>query len=123
MPDLGVPHLAGGQADGLARCGERRVREQAPEGVEDRRLGELDGVPRARRGEAPAIEDDQRYEREAAVRHRLEKDAGSREAPPTRAPSMSGCAEQVGGVLGLDGAAVEHPRVVQGLDERVCLLR
>ena len=101
VPHLGVPHLAGGQADGLARGGERRVWEQAPEGVEDRRLGEVDGVPRARRGEAPAIEDDERYEREAAVRHRLEKDAGSSEAPPTRAPSMSGCASSSAAFSGL----------------------
>ena len=49
VADLGVPHLAGGRPDGLARGLERRMREAGPELVEDRR------VRRARpRSRAPA---------------------------------------------------------------------
>ena len=90
VADLGVAHLPGGQADCLTRGGEARVRVRRPEIVEDRRRGQLDGVPGAGWSEAPAVEDDERYEREAAIWHRLEKDAGSSDAPPTSAPSMSG---------------------------------
>ena len=51
-------------------------------------------------------------------------------APPTRAPSTSGSAEQLGGVAGLDRAAVEDPHLVGGraaraqhvADERARLL-
>ena len=92
MADLRVPHLPVREADRLARGRERRVWERAPELVEDGRLGEVDRVAGTRRGEAPAVQDDERYEREAAVRHRLVNDAGSSEAPPTRAPSTSGWA-------------------------------
>ncbi len=66
-------------------CGKRR-----PEPVEHGCLGELDGVARAGGSEAPAVQDDERYEREAAIRHRLENDAASSDAPPTKAPSIDG---------------------------------
>ena len=87
---LRVPHLAVRKPDRLARRREGRVRERGPETVEHRCLGELDRISRAGRGEAPAVEDHERYEREAAIRHRLEKDAASSEAPPTSAPSTAG---------------------------------
>ena len=67
VADLGVAHLARRQADRLAGGVERRVRVRRPEPVEDRRVGELDRVPRPRRGAAPAVEDDERYERERAA--------------------------------------------------------
>src|SRR5439155_15825460 len=60
VTDLGVPHLAGGQADRLARGVEGRMRELPPEAVEDRRVRELDRVARTRRRAAPAVEDDER---------------------------------------------------------------
>src|SRR5919199_6212947 len=93
VPDLGVPHLPGGKADRLAGRLQRRVRIARPESVEDRRLRELDRVPRPRRRTAPAVEDDERYEREsrAAVSQIAVNDPTSSEAPPTRAPSTSGC--------------------------------
>ena len=91
VADLGVAHLPGGQADGLARRGERRVRVVLPEPVEHRRVGELDGVPRSRRGDAPAVQDDERYERgRAADWHMEANDSMSSDAPPTSAPSTSG---------------------------------
>ncbi len=92
VADLGVPHLAGGQADGLARRGERRVRIVLPQAVEDRRVGELDGIPGPGRGKAPAVQDHERYERErAAAWHMEANDSTSSDAPPTSAPSTSGC--------------------------------
>ena len=54
VADLGVAHLPGRQADRLARGLERRVRVLGPEPVEDRRLGELDGVARARAARSPS---------------------------------------------------------------------
>src|SRR5436853_542146 len=67
VADLRVPHLAGRQADGLAGRLQRRVRIRSPEPVEHGRFGELDRVPRAWRRAAPAVEDDERYERKAAA--------------------------------------------------------
>ena len=90
MADLGVAHLAVRQPHRLTRRSETRVGEGGPEVVEHRRRRQLHGVPRTGRGEAPPVEDHERYEREAAIRHRLEKDAASSEAPPTSAPSMAG---------------------------------
>ena len=102
MADLGVAHLPGGQPDGLARRGERRVRVLRPEPVEDRRVGELDRVPRAGRGDAPAVEDHERYERErAAASHIAANDSMSSDAPPTSAPSTSGCAISSSALSGL----------------------
>jgi hypothetical protein len=60
VPDLGVAHLARGKADRLAGGLQGRVRVLGPELVEDGRLGQLDGVARARRSQAPTIEDDER---------------------------------------------------------------
>jgi len=94
MADLGVAHLTGRQSDRLTGGRERRVRVARPERVEDRRLRELDRIPRPRGRAAPAVEDDERYEREsrAAVSQIAVNDSTSSEAPPTRAPSTSGCA-------------------------------
>ncbi len=124
VADLGVAHLAGGQADCLARGGERRVRELAPEPVEDRRVGELDRVARARRRDAPAVEDDERYERDTCGRlaYRLEGVDVERGAADERAVDVR-LREQLAGVVGLDRAAVEDRRVEERLDERVRVLR
>src|SRR3990170_1511869 len=96
VPDLGVPHLPGRESDCLARCFQGRVRVVLPEPVEHGCVRELDRVPRARRSEAPPVEDDERDELRhaeatcAAARQIASKDVGSSEAPPTRAPSTSG---------------------------------
>ena len=71
VADLGVAHLAGRQADRLAGGVERRVRVLGPEPVEDGRVGELDGVARAGRRAAPAVEDDERYETGFSLRPAL----------------------------------------------------
>src|SRR5262249_19128163 len=68
MADLRVAHLARGEADGLAGRLQRRVRVLGREVVEDGSVRELDGVSRPGRRNAPAVQDDDRYEREAAVR-------------------------------------------------------
>src|SRR4029079_1375816 len=85
VPDLRVAHLPARQADRLAARLERRVRELGPQPVEHRRLGQLDGVPRAGRRAAPAVEHDQNYKL-AAIRHNAVNDSTSSEAPPTSAP-------------------------------------
>ncbi len=89
VPDLRVAHLAGGQPDGLSRGNERRVRVGRPEPVEYGRVRERDRVPRSRWSTAPAVEDDERYERAAS--QIPANDSTSRDAPPTSAPSTSGC--------------------------------
>src|SRR5436190_6368657 len=99
VPDLGIAHLPRRQPDGLARGHERRVRVLAPEPVEDRRLGQLDGVARPLRGAPPAVEDDEDYERDA--RQIAAKESTSREAPPTSAPSTDGCASSSPALSGL----------------------
>ena len=102
VPDLGVAHLPLRQADGLARGDELRVREVAPQPVEDRRVGELDRVAGAGRRDSPAVEDDERYEGiRAAVSHIAAKESTSSEAPPTSAPSTSGCASSSAALSGL----------------------
>ena len=100
VADLRVAHLAGRQADRLARGLDRRVRVLGPEPVEDRRLGELDRVPRARRRAAPAVEDDENY-RLAAVRQIAVNDSTSSEAPPTSAPSTPSCESSSSAFSGL----------------------
>jgi hypothetical protein len=90
VADLGVPHLSGREADGLTGCRQARVRVLAPQAVEDRRFGELDRIARPGGSTAPAVEDDERYE-VAAARQMAAKESGSREAPPTSAPSSDGC--------------------------------
>jgi hypothetical protein len=59
MADLGVPHLAGRQPDGLAGRLQRRVRVLGPKAVEDGRLSELDGIAGTGRREPPSVEDDE----------------------------------------------------------------
>ena len=54
VTDLRVAHLPGRKPDRLTRRSERRVRVPRPERVEDRRLRELDGVPRARAARVPS---------------------------------------------------------------------
>ena len=90
VADLGVAHLSLRQPDRLARGLQRRVRVLPPEPVEDGRLRQLDGVARPGRCAAPAVEDDERYEVDAA-RQIAAKESGSSEAPPTRAPSTDVC--------------------------------
>ena len=89
MADLGVAHLPGRQADRLAGGRESRLRILGPEPVEDGRLRELDGIAGTARRAAPAVEDDERYEVDAA-RQIAAKESGSSEAPPTSAPSIEG---------------------------------
>jgi hypothetical protein len=67
VADLRVPHLPLGQSDGGAGGCERGVGIGRPEPVEDGRICELDRIARSGRGEAPAVENDERYEREAAI--------------------------------------------------------
>ena len=100
VADLGVPHLTRRQPDGLPRGLQRRVRVVAPEPVEDRRAREVDRVAGAGRRAAPAVEDDERYEVEAA-RQIAAKESGSSEAPPTRAPSIAGWASSSAAFSGL----------------------
>ena len=67
MPHLGVSHLTFGQPDGFPGRGELGVRVPGPERVECRSRGKLHGVARPGRSEAPTVEHDERYERDAAV--------------------------------------------------------
>ena len=64
------------------------------------RRRELDGVARPGRRAAPAVEDDERYEVEAA-RQIAAKESGSSEAPPTSAPSIDGCERSSAAFSGL----------------------
>ena len=89
VPDLRVAHLPRRQARCLAGRIEGRVREVAPEAVEDRCVRQLDGVAGTGRRAAPPVEDDERYERVAA-RQIARKESTSSDAPPTSAPSTSG---------------------------------
>ena len=99
---LGVAHLSRWESDGLARCGQSRVRVLRPQPVEHRRRCELDGVPRTRGRTAPPVEDDERYERErAAASHIATNESMSRDAPPTSAPSTPGCASSSSAFSGL----------------------
>ena len=88
VADLGVAHLALREPDRLAGSLQRPARILAPEPVEHGRVGELDGVPRPGGRAAPAVQDDERYKLDA-TRHIASNDAGSREAPPTSAPSTA----------------------------------
>ena len=91
MPDLAIAHLPGWQADRRPGRIERRVRERPPQPIERRGVGEVDGVAGPGRRAAPAVENDERYERiRAPARQISVKDSRSREAPPTSAPSTSG---------------------------------
>ena len=108
VPDLGVAHLAGREADRLARRLQGRVRVLGPEAVEDGRLGQVDRVPRPWRRAAPAVEDDERYEarlrslRTARAAWQIAvNDSTSSEAPPTSAPSTAGCPRSSAAFSGL----------------------
>ena len=101
VADLAVSHLTGRQARRLAGGFDRRVRELAPQPVEHRRVGELDGVARARRRAAPAVEDDERYEWDARARHIAANESTSSEAPPTSAPSTAVCESSSAAFSGL----------------------
>src|ERR1051325_12126918 len=56
VADLRGPHLAGRQPGSLARRLQGRVRELAPQTVEDRWVRQLDRVPGPRGHTAPAVE-------------------------------------------------------------------
>ena len=102
MPDLGVPHLPLGQTDGTPGRDQAAVGIVVPERVEHRRVRHVHGVAGAGRSEAPAVEDDQDdrlgHEAAAAIASRL---SASSDAPPTSAPSMSGCASSSAAFSGL----------------------
>src|SRR6185312_16758513 len=59
VADLGVAHLPVRQSYRTAAGGELRVRIRGPQLVEDGRGGERDGVARAGRRKAPAVEHDE----------------------------------------------------------------
>src|SRR3954469_1533228 len=91
VADLAVSHLSRGQPDRAARGLEGGVRKGAPEPVEVRSRGELDGVARSGRCAAPAVEDDECYELVLAPARQIAmKDSSSSDAPPTSAPSTFG---------------------------------
>ena len=102
MADLRVAHLAIGKADVAALGGELGVGETGPEAIEDGRIRERYRIARARLGQPPTVEDDEgeRGNRHAALTIAANS-VGSRLAPPTRAPSMSGCAISSAAFAGL----------------------
>ena len=103
VADLRVPHLARREPHRLARRGERPVRVALPERVEHGRVRELDRVPRARRSDPPAVEDDEDDGLQAAsapARQIASNDGTSSEAPPTSAPSTSGSARSTPALSG-----------------------
>ena len=105
VPDLGVSHLAFGQADRLARRLKARAlaREQL---IEKRRVRKRDGVARTCGRKSEAVHDNEAHgKREALARRRIEnahycmtaftswmKESHLRLAPPISPPSMSGSA-------------------------------
>src|SRR6266550_3044840 len=102
VSDFAVAHLSGRQPDGLARRVERGVRERLPQPVEVRGVGELHGIARSGRREAPAVEDDERYEGMLAPARQIAmKDSRSSDAPPTSAPSTSGWLSRTAALSGL----------------------
>ena len=129
MADLGVAHLALRQSDGPPAGGQLRVRIARPQLVEHRRVGQRDGVAGAVRRRAPAVEHDQRRTTaraarpgRAASRHQRRPrrrsprtTSASRLAPADQRAVDVGQREQLGGVVGLDAAAVEDRAVRCGL--------
>ncbi len=105
MPDLGVAHLPLGQPDGTAGGDQRGVRIALPERVEDGRPRERHGVPGPVGRETEAVEHDERdgsgHQPADAARAIAAKLPGSRQAPPTSAPSTSGCASSSAALSGL----------------------
>ena len=101
---LRVAHLALGQPHRGAPCGERGVRIAVPQVVEHGRVGLLDRVARTGLGQAPAVQHDQAdpigTHGEAAATIRANP-SGSRLAPPTSAPSTSGCCSSSPALSGL----------------------
>ena len=59
MADLGIAHLAAGQADVVARGAQKAVRPVLPQPVEGRRLGLADGVVGRIVAPTPAVQNDQ----------------------------------------------------------------
>ena len=108
VADLRVAHLALGQADRPSAGRQLGARATCPEVVEDRRRGQVDGVPGPGRRDPPPVEDDEHGRREGAVvAHRraastiAAKLSTSSDAPPTRAPSTSGSASSSAALSGL----------------------
>ena len=64
VPNLGVPHLAVGEADVAPAGRQRGVRVAIPQAVENQRRSLADRVARAGWREAPTIEHDQRQRRD-----------------------------------------------------------
>ncbi len=77
VPDLGIAHLAVGQADIVLARVEMRVRPAADQFVPDRRLGAINRVIGAVRALAPAVEDAQ-HERFRAGSHQGHASHGGR---------------------------------------------
>ena len=104
MAHLGVAHLPLRQAHRWAVRGERRVRVLLPELVEHGRVRQVDRVPGPRLGQPPAVQHDEADARErhgAAAATISARPFGSRLAPPTSAPSTSGCARISAALSGL----------------------
>src|SRR6185295_14828299 len=111
VADLAVAHLALGQADGLALRGERRVRIALPQVVEDRRVGQVDRVPRPGIGDSPSVEHDEAHRGDRQAGHErtastaasmiAANESTSSDPPPTRAPSTSGRASSSAALSGL----------------------
>ena len=116
VPDLGVAHLALGQARppcprssaGCADSAARGRRRPASSASETALPGPCGAIPQPSRTTRQT--DGTVTPRAASTM--AAKSATSSEAPPTSAPSTSGSAEQLGGVVGLDRAAVEDPRAL-----------
>ena len=89
-----------------------RVRVLGPEPVEDRRVGQVDGVARAGRRAAPPVEDDQRDYGARGLANRRERVDLERGAADERAVDV-GLGEELGRVVRLDRAAVEDRHVDQ----------
>ncbi len=100
MAHLRVAHLSVREPDGLPGGPQLRVRIACAELVEDGCARQLDCVSRPGRGDTPSVQDDERYEREPA-RQIAAKLSGSREAPPTSAPSTSGWPSSSSALSGL----------------------
>ena len=87
---------AGPDASSCA-CGKSRHR-RSKTGVSASSIA----LPGPGRRDSPAVEDDERYEGiRAAVSHIALKESTSSDAPPTRAPSTSGCASSAPALSGL----------------------
>ena len=102
-PTSEFPICPDGSPTASPDCRQRGVRIPRHERVEDGCVGELDGVPRAGRGDPPAVEDDEADGRQAAsapARQIASNDWTSSDAPPTSAPSTSGSDRSVAAFSG-----------------------